>query len=138
MTDENGQVQTFDGFIRECLSLKRSYPAIVRVEIGSKFAFLVKVNSSAVHGPLASYPGSFRGEGKEPGTHCMRMRAIAAEFRRDRILLRYVRKFMTSRQSATLAVNLVDQIWSCFYALFTLSRELDTLLCLSNLNRRNV
>ena len=53
MTDENGQVQTFDGFIRECPSLKRSYPAIVRVEIGSKFAFLVKVNSSAVHGPLA-------------------------------------------------------------------------------------
>ena len=46
MTDENGQVQTFDGFIRECPSLKRSYPAIVRVEIGSKFAFLVKVNSS--------------------------------------------------------------------------------------------
>ena len=28
------------------------------------------------------------------------MRVIAAEFRRDRILLRYVRKFMTSRQSA--------------------------------------
>ena len=82
---------------------------------------------------IASYPGSFRGEGKEPGTHCMRMRVIAVEFRRDRILLRYVRKFMTSRQSATLAVNLVK---SCFYALFTLSRELDTLLCLSNLNRR--
>ena len=63
-------------------------------------------------------PRLFPGEEKEPGTHCMRMRmrVIAAEFR---ILLRYVRKFMTSHQSATLAVNLVDQIWSCFYALFT-------------------
>ena len=68
MTDENGQVQTFDGFIRECPSLKRSYPAIVRVEIGSKFAFLVKVNSSAVHGPLAPLsPGPQQNVWQPPG-----------------------------------------------------------------------
>ena len=54
---------------------------------------------------IASYPGSFQGEEKEPGTHCIRMRVIAVEFRRDRILLRYVRKCMTSRQSATLAAE---------------------------------
>ena len=29
---------------------------------------------------LASYPGSYSGEEKEPGTHCLRMCLIAVEF----------------------------------------------------------
>ena len=54
---------------------------------------------------VASSPGSsFRGEGKEPGIHCMRMRVIAAEFRGDRILSEYARIFMTSLTSAMLVV----------------------------------
>ena len=59
---------------------------------------------------LASSPGSFREERKEPGIHCMRMRVIAAEFRGDKILSEYARIFMTSLTSATLVVA----IWNGF------------------------
>ena len=45
---------------------------------------------------LASSPGYFRGRGKEPGIHCMRMRVIATEFRSDRIFSEYIRILMTS------------------------------------------
>ena len=46
---------------------------------------------SQIKGKYSLVPRLFPGEGKEPGTHCMRMRAIAPEFQGDRILLEYVR-----------------------------------------------
>lgn len=33
MTDEDGEVKVLDGFMRECLSMQCSFPAIVGVEI---------------------------------------------------------------------------------------------------------
>ena len=45
---------------------------------------------------LASFPGTEEGEEIAPGTHCMRMRLIATEFRGDRVRMCNVRVLLTS------------------------------------------
>ena len=45
---------------------------------------------------LASFPGAEEGEERAPGTHCLRMRLIATEFRGDRVRTCNVRMLVTS------------------------------------------
>ena len=89
---------------RGCLSVvcRKIYGDQALGEANLEMIDIARKVSSRMHWNLSLVPRLFSGEGKEPGTHCMRMHAIATEFRRDRILLQYVRIFMTSRQSATL------------------------------------
>ena len=45
---------------------------------------------------LASFPGAEEGEERAPGTHCLRMRLIATDFRGDRARTCNVRILVTS------------------------------------------
>ena len=43
MVDEHGDVHAYDGFMRECPAMHRTFPAIALVRVGYKFAFVVEV-----------------------------------------------------------------------------------------------
>ena len=45
MMDEGGDIHVFDGFMRECPAMHRTFPAIAEVGIGYKFAFFVEVRN---------------------------------------------------------------------------------------------